>query len=166
MTGPEVAVNWDAIGAIAEIVGALAVVVTLAYLAREVRQNTSAAKAAAINASLVSVRENRRATLATAELSTIVISGNKNPLELSEIARQRYVWIMLNISDALLDIYTQTLETNFSPETWYTQGVAATLRTLGSEGGRWFWNNFASSYPGGFRQEVDRVLGAEHREQG
>lgn len=32
--------NWEAIGAIAEIVGALAVVVTLAYLAIQVRQNT------------------------------------------------------------------------------------------------------------------------------
>jgi hypothetical protein len=157
-------VNWDAIGAIAEIVGAVAVVVTLAYLAREVRQNTRAGKAAAVNASHVSLRENRRSTLASAELSTIFISGGRNPLELSETERQRYVWIMLNVSDAMLDIYTQTLETNFSPETWHTQGVSATLRTLGSEGGRWFWENFASSYPKGFRQEVDRILDAARQE--
>jgi hypothetical protein len=32
--------NWAAIGAIGEIVGAVAVVVTLAYLAIQVRQNT------------------------------------------------------------------------------------------------------------------------------
>ena len=32
--------NWDAIGAIAEIVGAAAVIVTLAYLAIQIRQNT------------------------------------------------------------------------------------------------------------------------------
>ena len=32
--------NWDAIGAVGEIVGALAVVVTLAYLAVQIRQNT------------------------------------------------------------------------------------------------------------------------------
>lgn len=31
--------NWDAIGAIGELVGALAVVLTLAYLAMEVRRN-------------------------------------------------------------------------------------------------------------------------------
>lgn len=31
--------NWDAIGAIAELVGALAVVLTLAYLARQISQN-------------------------------------------------------------------------------------------------------------------------------
>lgn len=158
--------NWDALGAIAEIVGALAVVVTLAYLAREIRQNTRAAKAAAVNASHVSLRENRRSTLASAELSTIFISGSKNPLELSETDRHRYVWIMLNVSDAMLDIYTQTLETNFSPETWHAQGVSATLRTLGSEGGRWFWENFSNSYPSRFKAEVDRILAASRQTEG
>ena len=34
--------NWEAIGAIGEIVGAIAVVATLAYLARETRTNTKA----------------------------------------------------------------------------------------------------------------------------
>jgi hypothetical protein len=34
--------NWNAIGAIGELVGAVAVVVTLAYLAFQVRQNTTA----------------------------------------------------------------------------------------------------------------------------
>jgi hypothetical protein len=32
--------NWDAIGAIAEVVGAAAVIITLAYLAIQIRQNT------------------------------------------------------------------------------------------------------------------------------
>jgi hypothetical protein len=34
--------NWDAIGAMGEILGALAVLVTLIYLAVQIRQNTSA----------------------------------------------------------------------------------------------------------------------------
>ena len=32
--------NWDAIGAVGEVVGAAAVVVTLAYLAVQIRRNT------------------------------------------------------------------------------------------------------------------------------
>jgi hypothetical protein len=39
--------NWDAVGAIAELVGALAVVATLAYLAVQIRQNTMSARVAA-----------------------------------------------------------------------------------------------------------------------
>jgi len=34
--------NWEAIGAIGEIVGALAVVASLAYLVIQIRQNTAA----------------------------------------------------------------------------------------------------------------------------
>jgi len=40
-------VNWDAIGAIGEIIGALAVVATLGYLAVQIRQNTKTARSAA-----------------------------------------------------------------------------------------------------------------------
>jgi hypothetical protein len=38
-------VDWDAIGAIGEIVGAVAVVATLFYLARQIRQNTRMSRA-------------------------------------------------------------------------------------------------------------------------
>ncbi len=40
--------NWDAISAIGEIIGAAAVVVSLVYLAVQVRQNTKASKAATV----------------------------------------------------------------------------------------------------------------------
>ncbi len=39
--------NWDAIGAIGELYGALAVVLTLGYLAAQVRQNSQGMKVAA-----------------------------------------------------------------------------------------------------------------------
>jgi hypothetical protein len=41
----EAIMNWDAIGAIGEVVGAFAVVATLFYLTSQIRQNTNALKA-------------------------------------------------------------------------------------------------------------------------
>ena len=41
--------NWDAIGAIGELVGALAVVLTLAYLALEVRRSRLIAESSAVD---------------------------------------------------------------------------------------------------------------------
>jgi hypothetical protein len=41
--------NWDAIGAVAELIGALAVIATLAYLAIQTRQNTDAVKVQTIS---------------------------------------------------------------------------------------------------------------------
>jgi len=150
--------NWSAIAAISDVVGAIAVVVTLAYLALQIRQSTRTTKAAAVSASHLSLRENRHAILASAELSSLFASGSTNPTGLSELERQRFIWMMLNGVDALLDIYTQTLETGFSPETWHTQGEWTVRRILGNDGGRWFWGDFSRNYPGHFRQEIDRIL--------
>lgn len=155
--------NWEAIGAISEMVGAIAVVITLAYLALQIRQSTRATKAAAVSASHLSLRENRHAILASAELSSLFESGSTNPMSLTELERKRFVWMMLNGVDALLDIYTQTLETGFSPETWHTQGEWAVLRILGNDGGRWFWDSFSGNYPSYFRKEIDRILNVDQR---
>ena len=40
--------NWEAIGAIGETLGAIGVIMTLAYLAIQIRQNTRASKAATV----------------------------------------------------------------------------------------------------------------------
>ena len=40
--------NWEAIGAVGETVGALAVLLTLVYLAMQIRQNTRSVQAAAV----------------------------------------------------------------------------------------------------------------------
>jgi hypothetical protein len=52
--------NWDAVGAISQIVGAVLVGITLIYLAVQLRQNTSALKSStflAISASMGSTME-------------------------------------------------------------------------------------------------------------
>jgi hypothetical protein len=49
--------NWDAIGAVGEIVGALAVFLTLVYLAGQINQNTKAVRATALDSSVSSVSQ-------------------------------------------------------------------------------------------------------------
>lgn len=40
--------NWDALGTIGEIAGAIGVIVTLIYLATQIRQNTKSSKVTAV----------------------------------------------------------------------------------------------------------------------
>jgi hypothetical protein len=49
--------NWEALGAIGEIVGAVAVVVTIAYLAVQIRQNTRAVKSSVFSELQSEVRQ-------------------------------------------------------------------------------------------------------------
>ncbi len=157
--------NWEAIGAIGEIVGALGVILTLGYLAFQIRQNTFqleqstlAAKAAAQNASNEALRENRKALFDNIQMAEIWYKGNENPDDLDDISKLRYRLVMQNVTDVMLEIYTQTLATGFSPETWNTQGTTLVTRVLATTGGQWYWAAFSDNYPTEFRAEIDRLL--------
>ena len=69
--------NWEAIGAIGEIVGAFAVVVALVYLALQIRNQNKQAKLTAIHEMS---REHRFASqmMATGSLSDIFVRANKD----------------------------------------------------------------------------------------
>ena len=157
--------NWEAIAAVGEVVGAAGVIATLGYLAYQIRQNTVqleqstlSTRAAAINASNLTLRENRQSIFEDSEMAEIFLRGNESPEALTEIERLRYRLLMQNVVEAMLDIYSQTHLTGFSPETWETQGVTLVRRVLGTRGGHWFWEAFEDNYPQRFRSEVGSLL--------
>ena len=74
--------NWEALGAIGELIGAVAVMATLIYLAIQIRQNTQqqeknelSSQAAAVNASAEALRDARRDIYQDSELSDIWVKG-------------------------------------------------------------------------------------------
>jgi hypothetical protein len=163
--------NWDAVGAISALIGAIAVVASLVYLAFEVRQNTrqleqseQTAIAASLNVSATNYRENRHHIYTNADVAEIYLKGAADPGSLGEVELYRYRLLMSNFVDANWDIYVQTVATGFSPETWESQASKAIARVLGTPGGRWFWKNFCADYPKEFRQEIDRLISSPGRE--
>ena len=163
--------NWEAIGEIGEIVGAAGVIATLVYLAYQIRQNTFqleqntlTAKAAAQNASNEALRETRKSIFESSQMSEIYFKGNQNPEKLDEISLMRYRLIIQNVTDVALEIYTQTLVTGFSPETWQSQGTTLVNRVMTTPGGQWYWENFSDNYNADFQAEVERILSANTTE--
>jgi hypothetical protein len=75
--------NWDAIGAIGEIVGALAVFLTLFYLAIQIRQNTKSNEASAIDAAMSGYAQINQ-VLTDPLLASIYRRGNIDPTSLSD----------------------------------------------------------------------------------
>lgn len=78
--------NWEAIGAIAEGVGAIGVIATLGYLANQIHQNTEhleqstrSARAEAVSASNVALRETRRSIFESDEMSEIFGAATQSP---------------------------------------------------------------------------------------
>ncbi len=70
--------NWDAIGAVAEMLGAIGVIITLVYLARQIKQNSRQL----MGASLIAVHEYQRSMSeelnSNPELFRMVIRGNND----------------------------------------------------------------------------------------
>ncbi len=163
--------NWEAIGAIGELIGAVGVISTLGYLAFQIRQNTQqlaqnerSSIASAVHASATNLRENRRSLYESSEVTEIWLKGMSDPRELAENDLYRFRLMMQNLVDATWDIHSQTVVTDFSPETWATQGVTVVERVVTSAGGRWFWRQFNENYANDFRVEIDRILDSKSKD--
>ena len=100
--------NWGAIGAVGEIIGALAVFLTLVYLAIQIRQNTKSVQASAVDASISKVNDVRQSLYENAELSRIYNQGLVHPDELDEESRFRFRLVVHNILLAISNIHSQT----------------------------------------------------------
>jgi hypothetical protein len=97
-----VAVGWDALGAIAELIGAVAVVASLVYLARQIRQNShfveQSAAATRAQAAVVSAGHGAaafRALASDAELTRIWFTGIAAAGELTENELRRFDLLLM-----------------------------------------------------------------------
>ena len=74
--------NWEAIGAIGEILGAIAVLVTLVYLAAQIRQNSRFVKAATYHSTSRARNEFNFAVAMTPELSALLVRARDDSTSL------------------------------------------------------------------------------------
>ena len=152
--------NWDAIGAIGEIVGALAVFLTLGYLAVQIRQNTKAVRASALDSSVNAVNAVRVAMFESAEVSALYRRGLESPDELDDDEKMRFRLLVHTILWTVWNIYAQTEYGDLSKSTWEAQ-VPLLDRIITSRGGIWFWGKYQLEFEETFRNEVDRVIKAK-----
>ena len=151
--------NWDAIGAMGEILGALAVFVTLVYLALQIRQNTRAVQASAVDASISKVNDVRESLYENAELSRIYLQGMAHPDDLDEENRLRFRLLIHNILLSISNVYSQASFTGLPLSTWESQLVILN-RLIVTPGGRWFWREYQLEFEESFREEVNKILQA------
>ena len=148
--------NWEAIGAIGETVGAIAVFATLIYLAMQIRQNTSSVRAAAVDAAITHVSNIRQGIFASADVADIYVEGSKDPTALDEKSLVRYRLLTHNILLSISNIHAQSELTGLSQSNWESQKPII-KRIVSTSGGTWFWENYRHEFEESFRKEVDRL---------
>ena len=148
--------NWEAIGAVGEIVGALVVLVTLVYLAMQIRQNTKSVQAAAVDSANSQVSKIREVIFADADVANMYRRGNEDPASLSEDDTIRYRLLIHNIMLSLSNSITQASVSGLSES--MTQVELPILgRVVGTAGGRWFWETYRDEFEESFRGTIDEL---------
>lgn len=150
--------NWEAIGAIGEILGALAVVATLGYLAGQIRQNTRASQASA-HQSLTEAAATMNAMVArdseVARLWSVAFEGGLASLE--EGDRVRFNFIVGQWFLAFESVYIQhELET--LQEDFFSAKMENLKNMLKGPGVREAWKRSEKEYTLGFREYVGQNL--------
>lgn len=161
--------NWDAIGATGELIGAAVVLVTLVYLAQQIRQNTKALSASAID----SVTNHGFQELRWwDELAEIVLKAEKDPASLSELEVRRVRYCTIASIRNRQNEYFQYIKGALDQDVWdASERLIAGILLTNSISKEWFDSEAAKSVLAKdfyslvqqkvveYQQEFDQILG-------
>ncbi len=129
--------NWDAIGAVGETVGAIAVVATIIYLARQVRDNSQQVKINTTQSYASLVQDGFAPIYNSQETIKIWYQGHTDPDSLDEVELNTYFLLMDRLMNNVIPLLNHRREGVIS-ETEYLHYKSAYLDIAGTVGGaRW-----------------------------
>jgi len=144
--------NWSAISAVAEIVAALAVVLSLIYLAQQIRKNSMSVEGASIQALL----ELEITTFALkAQYANVYRRGCANILDIDDDERVVFEQVVSSEMSLFNSAFTQVqnglIESNASFDRDWKRFY------LKQSGFQVIWSEIKSAYPNEFCQHLDDV---------
>jgi hypothetical protein len=146
--------NWDAISAIAEVLGAVAVVASLVYVGRQVAQNTAMMRVAAASETLERDHGLVLPMIESEELAEIWLKGDDGLNELSEANRQRLLLFERRAITLWHHNFQLRRQELLSDATWYYQNQM--IRHLSHrQAMREAWNIFKNTFETSFQEYVD-----------
>ena len=148
--------NWDAIGAMGEILGAVAVLVTLVYLAIQIRLNTLEIRAGRVESTLKDQALYNQLLASDEDLARIYWTAVDDVEALSVDEKRRWLHlcsIMLRNSEIAYYHHRQ----GYLPEAIHQSRERWIKMFMGSSGFRWWWEQYAVILDPDFVSYVERV---------
>jgi len=152
--------NWDAIGAVGELIGAVAVFATLAYLAIQIRQNTASQKYESISESQNQFSQLHQSIAQDPELAKLWVDGLDNYLALSAYDRVRFSFLQGEFVNLLL-ARKAAMEQGLVEESdyeYYGRWVGSLINT---PGGTQQWESQKKQFNEEIRTELERFIQLE-----
>ena len=149
--------NWDAISALAEVLGSLAVVISIAYLAVQIKQGSKSARSVATNESRAAVTDVLHGITADTEASRIYALGLKDPNALEPHERTRFDLIIYQTLRTAETLFWEHREGALSDEIWEGQWRMERF-LLNTNGGRESWSRQKQFVSESFMHWVEKTL--------
>jgi len=154
--------NWDAIGAIAEGLGAAGVVVSLVYLATQIRQNTAAIRAGTAQQVTNRAGEVAQSIALSSSMSELRHRGLKDPDSLSAEEARQFAGLMLAIFRAYENAAYQFQRGFLDPGEWsgLENNLTSTVRQPGFRS--WWTKTGHRGFSPDFQTLVNEIVSRDH----
>jgi len=154
--------TWDAIGAIGELVGAAGVLLSIIYLALQVKQNTEENRVLRGQTLVTGIADASALIADNPDLSAIVRNGMLDFDSLDETERFRFSFVFFSIMAKYDFSYHQKLAGRIDPNLWtQTDYEIATFVNL--PGLKRWWEKDKLRFTVEFRGYVDDALASRER---
>jgi hypothetical protein len=148
-------VNWEAISAIGQLVGALAVVISLIYLAREVRSNARATRSATTRSTSDAFNRWAQQLTEHPHLTELYYRGIHDFESLEGADLARFSALMIQAFRYVEAMYYHHLEGHLDPRVW--SGAEAVLRDFnGYPGVQAWWRSRSHWFPEEFAKLINQ----------
>ena len=150
--------DWDALGAIAETLGAVGVILTLIYLATQIKQNTRSLRAAAFQTNTQAINHVNSLVLSDPDVARLFLAAEDGALdELAALDQLRFQYGILYLFRIWEQAHYLRTHGISEQEEWQRQEVSL-RRMLASRFARAWWQRGSFGFEPGFRRYVEGVI--------
>lgn len=146
--------SWEAASAIAEWIGVILIIISLVYVALQIRQNTETISAATELETGRMWSEFHARVATSPDLADIWDKGLTGPDTLSPGEKRRFIWFVAEYCFVVENLYRQRKLGFLSIETWSQHEATIAGLLLNPLLGRW-WDSGVSPYSAEFRKVID-----------
>ena len=139
--------NWDAVGALAELAGAFGVIVTLGYLAVQIRQNSKLLSASAADSTRDAYNELARILGTSTDAARVYTAGMEAPASLSPEETTQF--------HSLCHLSVNAVHQRFRSGDVVADDCHLLMKQAGY---RHYWEHNYENYPEDFRELVSQLI--------